>query len=67
MYTNIIISRVCANDKLVGYVVVVSTISQDLGTGAICKHNESVITVKFGETMASVCFKLRETIHKYYK
>jgi hypothetical protein len=39
-------------------------ISQDLGTWATRKHNESI---EFGEKLASVWFKSRDTIHERYK
>ena len=42
--------------KVISFVVVSTkiTISRDLGTWATCKHNKSI---KFGEKLASVCFK----------
>ena len=49
-------------------VIVVSTeiaISQDVGIST-CEHNES-IEMEFGEKLASVCIKLRDTFHKRHK
>jgi hypothetical protein len=39
-------------------------ISQDLGTWATRKYNESI---EPGEKLASVCFKSRDTIHECHK
>jgi hypothetical protein len=46
--------------KVIGCVIVSTKIAtfRDLGS---CKHNESI---QVGEKLASVCFKLRDTIHE---
>jgi hypothetical protein len=56
----------CARDKVIGRGVVVVvvvvqkiTTSRDLGVWATRKHNESI---EFGEKLASVCFKSRDTL-----
>jgi hypothetical protein len=55
--------------KVIGLVVVVVVtpkigISRDLGTWATRKPNESI---GFGEKLASLCFKSKETVHEHKK
>ena len=39
-------------------------LSQDVCTRATRNHNESI---DFGEKLATVCFKLRDTVHERHK
>ena len=64
----IITPRACARGKVIGrVVVVVSTkiaISRDVGIQAARKHNE---LIEFGEKLASMYVKSRDTVHKRHK
>ena len=53
--------------KVISCVVIVSTqiaISRDVGIYATCKHKESI---EFSEKLVSVCFELRDIVHKCHK